>query len=413
VIIPIIIICLVFSAFFSGSETAFLSLGKLRFKRIEDSSHPSSKKVISLLSDPHKLLITILIGNTLVNIAASSMMTTYFYDYFGEKGVAISILAMTTLILIFGEVTPKMLAFSRAESFSFFAAPPLRLFERLFFPFRYVLDHISTGLIKAMGIEIRSEKPQITEQEIRYLFSVGEKRGIVKEKEKDMIYNVLKLNDLNAADIMTPRIDVMALDITEHTSELTVRLKEARKSRLPVYIHDIDNIVGIVHAKDFLVDTTRPIKEMVRKSYFVPESIRVDDLLGNLQKRKIHMAVVTDEYGVTSGVVTIEDILEEIVGEISDELDYEPSRIRMVDKKTFEVDGQVHINDINDEIGIGIETDEVDTIGGFVVLKLGRIPTSGDSVSVNGYLLTVGDVSKNRITGLKIEKTEEEEAQEG
>ncbi|MBU1657330.1 MAG: hemolysin family protein, partial [Candidatus Omnitrophica bacterium] len=378
-IILLIAICIGFSAFFSGSETAFLSLGKVRFKRMEDSPHPASKKVIFLLSDPHKLLITILIGNTFVNIAASAMLATCFYGYFGERGVVISILAMTVLILVFGEVTPKMLAFSRAESFSFFAAAPLSFFERLFFPFRYVLDHISTGLLKAMGIEIRSEKPRVTEQEIRYLFSVGEKRGVVKEKEKDMIYNALKLNDLNAADIMTPRIDVMALDMTKPLNELTLKIKESKKSRLPVYIHDIDNIVGIVHAKDFLIDNAKPRKKMVRKAYFVPESIRVDDLLGNLQKKRIHMAVVTDEYGVTSGVVTIEDIIEEIVGEIADELDFEPARIRKIDRKTFEADGRVHINVINDEIGVGIKTDEVDTVGGFVILKLGRIPASGDS----------------------------------
>jgi len=405
--IAILVVLFVFSAFFSGSETAFFSLGKVRFKQIENLRSPAAKKAIYLLSDPHKLIITILIGNTLVNIAASSIMADIFYTQMGEKGIGVSIIVMLLIILVFGEVTPKMFALSNAQKFSFFASFPLLFFERLFAPLRYFFSKVAGGLVRALGLRIPSEKPRITEQEIRHLFSIGKKKGVVKAKEKSMIEGILQFKDLNAADIMTPRIDVAALHLTEKQDELIREVKENQYSRLPVYIHNLDNIVGVIHAKDFLLaPPATSTRELVRKPYFVPESMRIDDLLHDLQRIKIHMAIVTDEYGVTSGVVTIEDILEEIVGEIRDELDFERPKIRKIDQKTFEADGQVHINDINEEIGLGIETEEVDTIGGFVVLKMGKIPQAGDSIEINGYLITVDDVSKNRITSLKIEKIE-------
>ncbi len=403
--IAILVVLFIFSSFFSGSETAFFSLGKVRVKQIENLRSPASKKVIYLLSDPHKLIITILIGNTLVNIAASSIMADIFYTRMGEKGIGISILVMMIVLLVFGEVTPKMFALSNARKFSFFASFPLLFFERLFAPFRYFFSKVAGGLVRAMGLDIPSEKPRITEQEIRHLFSIGKKKGVVKEKEESMIEGILQFKDLNAADIMTPRIDVAALDLNEKQDELIRGVKENQYSRLPVYIHNLDNIVGVIHAKDFLLaPAATSTRNFVRKPYFVPESMRIDDLLQELQRMKIHMAIVTDEYGVTSGVVTIEDILEEIVGEIRDELDFERPKIRKIDQKTFAAAGQVHINDINEEIGLGIETEEVDTIGGFVILKMGRIPQAGDTIEVNGYLITVDDVSKNRITSLKIEK---------
>ena len=406
-ILTVFLFLLVFSAFFSGSETAYLSLGRIRLKQVEDSHHPCSKRVSTLLSDRHKLIITILIGNTFVNIAATSLMAGAFYGYFGESGVGYSIGLLTFLILIFGEVTPKMLALSFPVKFSLTASVPLLFFEKVFYPFRFVLDRITTSMVRMIGLETPSTKQKITEQEIRELISIGERKGIVKEKEKDMMYNVLRLNDINAADIMTPRIDADFIDITGTPDEIIRKMKEAQYSRIPVFIHNIDNIIGIIYAKEYLLNPELPLKQFIKKPYFVHESMRVDHLLTALQKRNIHMAIVTDEYGVTSGLVTIEDILEEIVGEISDELDFEPEKIKMIDQKTFDVNGQVHINDINAELGLNIDTEEVDTIGGFVILRLGKIPRAGDVLNMEGYSITVGDVSKNRITNLKIELQDE------
>ena len=399
------VILLFASAFFSGSETAFLSLGKVRIRQIEALRHPAAKRIIRLLSDTQKLLITILVGNTLVNIAASSIFAGIFYRIFGEKGVGFSIVAMTVLILIFGEVTPKMFSLTHAREVSFFASLPLSFLQKVFAPIRIVLSGIANAIVRGMGIKVDTEEHKITEQEIRSLFSIGEKRGIVMRQEKDMVYSILEFKDLNAADIMTPRIDMTALDLNLKKEEFIQRIKEGQYSRLPVYVHTIDNIVGVIHAKDFLLNPEMTVKDLVKHPFFVPESMKIDDLLNQLQRKHTHMAVVTDEYGVTSGLVTIEDILEEIVGEIADELDFEAPKIRKIDQKTYEVSGQTHINDVNEELGLSIETDEVDTIGGYVILLMGKIPVSGDKTRIGDYIFKVEDVSKNRITRLTIEKT--------
>ncbi|MFH1552936.1 MAG: hemolysin family protein [Candidatus Omnitrophota bacterium] len=400
----VFILLLVFSAFFSSSETAFLSLGKIKLRQIEGMDGPAAKRVVALLADPHKLLVTILVGNTLVNIAASAFLTNFFYSTLGEKAVPLSIITMTVIVLIFGEVTPKMFALANAEKVSFFAALPLKIFERIFSPVRSVLSNIAYFIVKGAGLKVPSERPKITAQEIRSLFSIGEKKGIVKEKEKDMIDGILEFKELNAADIMTPRIDIEALDLTMERSDLVRQIREDQYSRFPVYIHTLDNIVGIIHSKDFLLNLEAPVRDLVKSPFFAPESMKIDDLLQELQRRRAHMAVVTDEYGVTSGLVTVEDILEEIVGEIRDELDFETPNIRKIDQKTFEISGQTHIDEANEEIGLSVETDEVDTMGGYVILRMGKIPQAGDRVEINGFVVTVKDVSKNRITTLIVEK---------
>ena len=403
--IAVFVLLLIASAFFSSSETAFLSLDEIKLRQIESMDLPAAKRVVTLLADPHKLLVTILVGNTLVNIAASAVLADFFYNIMGEKGIGLSILAMTIIVLVFGEVTPKMFALANGERVSFFASRTIKALERLFTPIRLVLSAIANSIVRGLGLKVSSKRPGITEQEIRSLFLLGKKRGIVKEKEKDMIDNILELKELNAADIMTPRIDIVALDLTMEPGDIVREIKESQKSRLPVYVHTLDNIVGIIHSKDFLLDAQTPIRDLVKQPFFAPESMMVDDLLQELQKKNTHMAVVTDEYGVTSGVVTIEDILEEIVGEISDEFDFETPPVRRIDKRTYEVSGQAHIDEVNEKIGLAIETDEVDTIGGYVILQMGKIPCSGDTIEINGFVVTVNDVSKNRITSLTIEKT--------
>ena len=382
-----------------------MSLGKIKLKQIEHMSHPASKRVSSLISDPHKLLVTILVGNTLVNIAASSIFADFLYKLLGEKGIGFSIVLMTIILLICGEVTPKMFALSHAENFSFFVSLPLLFFERIFTPIRVVLTKIAYSLVKVVGLKIPSERPGITEQEIKSLVRIGKTKGIVKEKEKDMIDNILELKDLNAADIMTPRIEISALDINMDRKELIKSVKDKQYSRYPVYVHALDNIVGIIYAKDFLLNPAAEIKDIVKKPYFIPESKRADDLLQELQKMRLHMAIVTDEYGVTSGLVTIEDILEHIVGEIRDELDIEKPKVRKLDQKTFEINGQTHIDEVNEKLDLNIETDEVDTIGGYVILIMGKIPQAGDEIRLGEYIFKVMDVSNNRITSLTVEKT--------
>lgn len=402
-LISLFILLLIASAFFSGSETAYLSLNKIRLDKLDSLTTPSSNRIVSLLEDPNKLLVTILVGNTLVNIAASSVFADMVYSYFGESGVGISIVLMTLIVLVFGEVTPKMLALAHAEKFSSLASLPLKIMEKIFAPARVMLSGASYAMVKSMGIDVRTHKPRITEQDIRSLFSISKIKGVVKKKEQDMIESILEFKELNAADIMTPRIEVQAIDLTLERDELIHKIKESKCSRLPVYMHSLDNVVGIIYSKEFLLNPYAPVKDMVKRPFFVPESKRIDELLEELQGKHVHMAVVADEYGVTSGIVTIEDILEEIVGEIADEHDFEEPNIHKVDQKTFEVQGQTHIDEVNEELALGIATDEVDTIGGYVILVMGKIPQAGDYIEVNGFRLTVNDVSKNRITMVTVE----------
>jgi CBS domain containing-hemolysin-like protein len=402
--IAIFALLLVASAFFSGSETAFLSIGKLKLKELESMDTSRAQRVVKLLSDPHKLLVTILVGNTLVNIAASAIFADITYRALGESGILVSIVSMTAIILVFGEVTPKMFSLANPVKVTYLASLPLKLFEKIFAPLRSVLTGVAYKIVRSLGIKVSSERPRITEQEIRSLVSIGKKKGVVKEKEKDMIDNILELKDLNAADIMTPRIDMVALDLTREREDIVKAIKQSQYSRFPVYVHTLDNMVGVLHSKDALLNKTAQIKDLVRKPYFAPESMKVDDLLQELQRKHIHMAIVTDEYGVTSGIATIEDVLEEIVGEIRDELDVEAPNVRMIDQKTFEVNGQTHIDEINEETGMNIDTDEVDTIGGYVTLMFGKIPQAGDKIEINGFQVTVEGVSKNRITKLTVEK---------
>lgn len=396
----ILIFC---SAFFSGSETAFISLDKLRLRQFEKIDSSSARNVLFLLKDPHKFLITVLICNTFVNIAASSVFADIFFDHFGEGGIFLSILLMSAILLVFGEVTPKLLAVGNAEKLSLSASFLLRFFYFLLRPIRNVLTNISYGFVRMIGFSVDRKHHHFTEQDIRFALSLGKRKGVVKKKEKDMIDGILQFKELNAADIMTPRINIVALDLTETSEVLIKQAKESGYSRLPVFMHSMDNVVGIVHSKNFLLDPSIPIKEFIHRPFFAPESMRIDDLLHELQSLRKHMAVVTDEYGVTSGLVTVEDILEEIVGEIKDEHDHELPKIKKIDQKSFEVSGQAHIDDVKEEVGLDIDTDEVDTIGGYFILRFGKIPQAGDVLEEGPFRIRVKDVSNNRVTLLDIE----------
>lgn len=405
-VLIVLFIFFVFCSFFlSGSETAFLSLGKIRLKQIENLHDPASKRVEKLLRDPYKLLITIVVGNEIVNISASSIMSKLCYVNFGEEGILYSIVITIATLLVVGEVTPKMMALANASKYSLFASRPMMILERIFAPLRYMFTGAAYGIVRALGVNISHDHYGITKQEIRSILTMGKKSGVVNEKETAMVENILGFKDTNAADIMTPRINMIALDIGDDRQTIVNHVKDYKFSRFPVYIHSPDNIIGVIWAKDFLLHPSIPTKDLVRRVHFVPETKRVGDLLKEMQRKRMHLAIVTDEYGVTSGIVTIEDILEEIVGEIRDELDHEIPKINKIDDKTFEVSGQAHIDDVNKEVGLFIDTDEVDTIGGYIMLRLGKIPHAGDIVRLgDDAVIKVLDVSKNRVRSLEILK---------
>ena len=403
-VIILFISLLLLSAFFSGSETALLSLSHLQLKKMEDKDKRSSDLIVSLLSNPRRLLLTILTGNTLVNTAASACATTVAITVFGRKGVGIAIGFMLIVLLLLGEIIPKTYAYLFSEGFSKFAAYPLSLIVRLLKPIRNVLSFVTSSMINRLGFIAPKDTSEITEDEIKSLIKIGHREGVVRDNEKEMIYGVFHFKGLSSKDIMKPKIDVMALDFDLPREKVFEYVKEAKHSRLPVYRDTMDNIIGVVYAKDVLINTDVMLKDLIRAAFFVPESQKIDSLFSDLQKRSIQMAIVTDEYGATTGVVTMEDILEEIVGEIVDEYDKEKPRIEKIDRNTYQVSGLLHINEANEKLNLKIATTGIDTIGGFVSMVLQRIPRENDEFIYRNHKFTVKKVERHRVEEIIIRK---------
>jgi len=395
---------LILSAFFSGSETALLSLNKFQLKKMEKNNTASTDRILAILSHPRRFLLTILTGNTLVNIAATSYGTMFVMHHFGHEDIGLGAIVILFVLLIFGEILPKTYAYLYAEKFSSFVAYPVTFVILIFTPFRKVLSLITDSVVEWLGFIAPKDSPDITNDEIKSMIKIGEREGIVKETEKEMIYGVFEFRDQRAKDIMTPKIDVQALDFDMPEEDVVKYVKIAMHSRLPVYRDSLDNVTGIAYSKDILFNSNKRLKDIMREAYFVPESERIHNLLTELQKRSIQMAIVTDEYGITTGIVTIEDILEEIVGEIVDEYDKEIKLITKIDEKTYRVKGLLKIDDANKLLKLGIKTAEVDTMGGFVSLLMQKIPNENESIVYKKFKLTVTRVYKNRIEELIVKK---------
>lgn len=403
-VVIIFVFLLFLSAFFSASETALLSLNKFQLKKMEEKNTISSGRIVALLSRPRRFLFTILTGNTFVNIAASSCATVVSISLFGTKGVGIAIGFALFVLLIFGEVVPKTYAYIFAENFSLTVAYPLGIIIRILTPLRKLLYLITDTVIKRFGFIAPKDTSEITIEEIKSLIKIGHREGVVKEIEKEMIYGVFEFKGQRAKDIMTPRIDIRAVDFDMPQEKVLEYAKDAKHSRLPVYRDSLDNIVGIVYAKDILFNPNTNLKDLIKEAYFVPESERIDHLLSDLQKGFIQMAIVADEYGITTGLVSMEDILEEIVGEIVDEYDKEKSLITKIDQKTYRINGMLRIDKANEELGLNIKTEEADTIGGFISLIMQKIPAENEEINYKKFKFKVSKVEKNRIKEIIVTK---------
>ena len=371
---------------------------------MEEKNTISSGRIVALLSRPRRLLFTILTGNTLVNIAASSCATIISISLFGAKGIGIAIGFMLFVLLIFGEVLPKTYAYIFAEKFSQAVAYPLGIITKILAPPRKLLYLITDTVIKRLGFIAPKDTSEITIEEIKSLIKIGHREGVVKEIEKEMIYGVFEFKGQRAKDIMTPKIDIKAVDFDMPQGEMLEYTKNAKHSRLPVYRDSLDNIVGIVYAKDILFNPNTNLKDLIKEAYFVPESERVDHLLSDLQKGFIQTAIVADEYGVTTGLVTMEDILEEIVGEIVDEYDKEKNFVTKIDEKTYRINGMLRIDKANEELGLNIKTQEADTIGGFISLIMQKIPLENEEIAYKKFKFKVTKVEKNRIKEIIVTK---------
>ena len=399
-------ILLMFSAFFSASETALMSLSKIRLRHMIESEIKGAALIDRLLKNPSKLLGAILVGNNIANIGASALATSLAMFYWGASGVAIATVVMTILVLIFGEITPKSLAAQNSEKIALKVAGPIRLITFILNPIIIVLIHITNAIIKVLGGEADKQRPFITEEELKTMVSVSHEEGVLEGEEKQMIYNVFEFGDSQAKDVMTPRTDMIVANINSTYGELITIFKEERFSRMPIYEDTVDNIVGILYIKDliFFEDEKEEfsIEKHMRIPYFTYEYKSTVDLFADMRAKRAPIAILLDEYGGTAGLVTIEDLVEEIVGDIEDEYDDDDDKIEVIKEDEFIVDGDTKISMVNEMIGLNIESEDFDSIGGFVTGILGRLPKTGETIHYNDTKFIIQNTSKNRIVKLKI-----------
>ncbi len=400
-----LIILIILSSFFSASETALMSISKIRVRHMVEENIKGANRVKELTDNPSSLLASILVGNNVVNIASSSLATVLAISLIGSRGVAISTIIMTIVVLIFGEITPKTLASQNSEQISLRVANPIFIISKMLKPVVIITTTISKFFIKLLGGKSDSNKPFITEDELKTMVDVSEEEGILKSEEKDMIHNVFQFGDLYAKDVMVQRVDIIALDIEESLDKIISVIKEEGFSRIPIYSNTIDNIVGILNVKDiiFMEDTKGfSLKNYMREITYTYEFRKVTELFKDMNKNRQHMVVVLDEYGGTVGIVTIEDLIEEIVGDISDEYDDEEPEIYVVKEDEYIVGGSVRIEDINELIGTKIESEEFDSIGGFIIGVLGRFPNISEEIIYSNYRFIIEDIDRNRIKKIRI-----------
>ena len=404
--IVLLITLLLLSCFFSASETALMSLSKIRIKHMVEERIKGADKIAKLLENPNKLLSSILVGNNLVNIGASSLATSIAIDIAGSEGVAIATGIMTMLVLIFGEITPKTLAVQNSEKIDLLVASPITFIVIIFKPIVIIFNYISAPIIKLLGGQANGKQPYITQEELKTMVDVSEEEGVLEVEEKEMIYNVFEFGDLQVKDVMVQRVDIVALDVDSTYQEVMEVVKEEQFSRTPIYRETIDDIVGILNVKDLLlldnVDDFS-IERIMREPYYTYEFKKIMDLFRDMQRERAYMAVVLDEYGGTVGIVTMEDLVEEIVGEIEDEYDDEEDKdIEVVTEDEYIVTGSIRIDDLNDLIGTSMESEEFDSIGGFIIGQIGTFPDVGQEVTYENIRFKIEEVDKNRIMKVRI-----------
>ena len=403
-LIPMLI-CIIMSGYFSATETAFNSLNMTKIKIAAEKGDRRAALIIRLLDDYNRLLTTILVGNNIVNIALSSMATVLFIELLGgEIGATVSTAVITVVVLIFGEITPKSIAKESPEAFARFSAPLINFFAIILTPINYLFALWK----KLVSLVVKSsEEEAVTEEELLSMVDEGEQSGTIGEQESELIRNAMELNENDCADIATPRVDIEAVGKDWTKEEVAEVFVETGYSRLPVYVDSIDNIIGIIHRTDFYnnYEMENMAETMLTKPVFVPTTMKIGALLKLLQKNKCHMAVVTDEYGGTYGIVTMEDILEELVGEIWDEHDEVEEDISE-NKGVYTVSGSMEPEELFEELEMDIEEVPYATLSGWIMDELNKVPEVGDTFENSGYKFTVETVDGMRVDTAVVEKLE-------
>ena len=397
----ILFILLMLSAFFSSAETALTTVNQIRIRNLAEDGDKRAKKVIKVTGNSGKMLSAILIGNNIVNVAAASLTTSLAYQ-FGGSMVALASGIITILILLFGEITPKTMATIHADKISLFYAPIIDFFMKIMTPVIFIINGMSMVVLFILRVDPNDKNRAMTENELRTIVDVSHEDGVIEEEEKEMIYNVFDLGDARAKDVMVPRVHVTFADVTSTYEELIEIFREDKYTRLPVYEENTDNVVGTINMKDLLLYKNTEefnIRDILREAYFTYEYKAISELLVEMRQASFNIAIVLDEYGETSGLITLEDILEEIVGEIHDEYDEnEEDFVKKIGDLEYVVEGSLNLEDFNDRLDLDFSSNDYDSLGGFIIEHLDRLPVAGDSVTTaNGVRLVVDKLDKNRI----------------
>lgn len=404
----VLLILLLLSAFFSSGETAMTTVNKIRILALAEDGNKRAKTLLRIIDDPGKLLSTILIGNNIVNLSASSLATTWTTRVFGSAFIGISTGVLTLLVLLFGEITPKTMATLHAEKISLSYAPVILFLMKLLTPVIFLVNKLSNGVLLLLQIDPNAKQNAMTEQELRTIVDVSHEDGVIESEERQMIYNVFDFGDSQAKDVMVPRIDMSFVSVEATYEELLSTFKEDGYTRYPVYENTTDTIIGTINMKDLLLlDTSKSfsVRDILREPYFTYEHKSTAALLMEMKEYAVNLAIVLDEYGATAGMITLEDLLEEIVGEIRDEYDEDEEEDvqEVIPEREYIAQGSSKLDDLNEALGLHLESDDYDSIGGYIIEQLDYLPHPGESCTTDdGLELVVDEIEKNRIETVHI-----------
>jgi CBS domain containing-hemolysin-like protein len=399
---------LIASGAFSGTETALFSLDRIQRRRLAESSSLRSQLIARVLRHPRRLLSTILFGNTLVNVAASAVSTLFFGRMFGHEALGVAIVVATVLVIIVGEVVPKTIAVNAPGQVSQISIMPLHFFARLSEPVVTVFDRAARKILRLLDVP-EEAGGGLSASELELLFEEAGRSAMITPQETEMARNIIRFSETTAEEIMTPRVDVVAAPLDISRDALRARMTDARHSRIPIYEGDVDNIVGFVSTKEFFLNPGREIRELLKPVAIFPENAKIHRVLRHMQRNRINMAVIVNEYGETTGIATMEDVVEEIVGELYDEYEKAEVRIRQVGPTEWMVLCRASVEDVNDTIGLTLPDEDSVTLNGYLTDEFGEIPTPGRVLERDGARFTVVESTRRRIVSCRVETTGREE----
>lgn len=402
----IVFVLLALSAFFSSAETAFTTANKIRLRSLADEGNKKAALALKISGDSGKMLSAILIGNNIVNIAASSLTTTFALNVFGPIATGIATAILTVLVLIFGEITPKTAATCKSDSIVLAYARVVNFIIFIFTPVIFVINTLANLVMKLLRIDPNAKGSSITETELRTIVDVSHEEGVIESEERRIINNLFDFGDSQAKDVMIPRIDMTVADVNSTYDDIVAIFRQEKYTRIPIFEESIDNVIGIINVKDLLLYDSSDdfnIHEILREAYYTYEHKNVSELMAELRKTTNSITIVIDEYGSTVGMITLEDLLEEIVGEIRDEYDFdEKDPIQRVSDTEFLLEGTTKLDDINELLEINLRSNDYDSIAGLIIEELDRFPVSGDVCMIKNVKLVVEEVNKNRIDSVRL-----------